>query len=129
MTHEAASMAKAWTTLRGREVVALGRELLGGNGIVADFLVAKAFCDMEAYYTYEGACCRHPIIRWRTYCELPLQHRTCIWCPECTHANHLCPSESALRPCAAASVHRKGRATLLHVDAWAATVVQLVCMR
>ncbi len=48
-------MAKAWTTLRGREVVALGRELLGGNGIVADFLVAKAFCDMEAYYTYEGA--------------------------------------------------------------------------
>ncbi|KAK9820949.1 hypothetical protein WJX81_003664 [Elliptochloris bilobata] len=54
MTHEAASMAKAWTTLRGREVVALGRELLGGNGIVADFLVAKAFCDMEAYYTYEG---------------------------------------------------------------------------
>ena len=56
MTHEAASMAKAWTTLRGREVVALGRELLGGNGIVADFLVAKAFCDMEAYYTYEGAC-------------------------------------------------------------------------
>lgn len=55
MTHEAASMAKAWTTLRGREVVALGRELLGGNGIVADFLVAKAFCDMEAYYTYEGA--------------------------------------------------------------------------
>ncbi len=60
MTHEAASMAKAWTTLRGREVVALGRELLGGNGIVADFLVAKAFCDMEAYYTYEGACSSDP---------------------------------------------------------------------
>ena len=60
MTHEAASMAKAWTTLRGREVVALGRELLGGNGIVADFLVAKAFCDMEADYTYEGACSSDP---------------------------------------------------------------------
>lgn len=38
----------------GREVVALGRELLGGNGVVGDFLVAKTFCDMEAYYTYEG---------------------------------------------------------------------------
>lgn len=38
----------------GREVVALGRELLGGNGVVSDFLVAKTFCDMEAYYTYEG---------------------------------------------------------------------------
>ena len=51
MTHEMASMVKAWTTLRGREVVALGRELLGGNGIVGDFLCAKAFCDLEAYYT------------------------------------------------------------------------------
>lgn len=54
MTHEHASLAKAWTTLRGREVCALGRELLGGNGVVADFLVAKAFADMEAIYTYEG---------------------------------------------------------------------------
>ena len=35
-------------------VRALGRELLGGNGVVADFLVAKAFGDMEAIYTYEG---------------------------------------------------------------------------
>lgn len=25
----------------------MARELLGGNGIVSDFLVAKAFCDME----------------------------------------------------------------------------------
>lgn len=40
--------------IAGREVVALGRELLGGNGIVSDFLCAKTFCDMEAYYTYEG---------------------------------------------------------------------------
>ncbi|BDA45206.1 Glutaryl-CoA dehydrogenase, mitochondrial [Coccomyxa sp. Obi] len=54
MTHELASTTKAWTTLRGREVVSLGRELLGGNGVVADFLVAKAFGDMEAIYTYEG---------------------------------------------------------------------------
>ena len=54
MTHEHASLAKAWNSLRGREVCALGRELLGGNGIVADFLVAKAFGDIEAIYTYEG---------------------------------------------------------------------------
>ena len=39
MTHEQASMTKAWTTSRAREVVALGRELLGGNGIVSNFLV------------------------------------------------------------------------------------------
>jgi acyl-CoA oxidase len=54
MTHEQASLVKAWTSLRGREVVSLGREVLGGNGIVSDFLVAKAFCDCEAYYSYEG---------------------------------------------------------------------------
>ena len=41
MTHELASKTKAWTTLRGRETVALGRELLGGNGIVSDFLVSS----------------------------------------------------------------------------------------
>lgn len=54
MTHEQSSLVKAWTTARGREVVSLGRELLGGNGIVSDFGVAKAFCDAEAYYSYEG---------------------------------------------------------------------------
>ena len=42
---------QAWNTLRGRETVALARELLGGNGVVSDFLVAKAFADMEAIYT------------------------------------------------------------------------------
>ena len=31
--------------------MALARELLGGNGVVSDFLVAKAFSDMEAIYT------------------------------------------------------------------------------
>lgn len=48
------AMTKAWTTLRIREVAALGRELLGGNGIITDNYVMKAFCDMEAVYTYEG---------------------------------------------------------------------------
>ncbi|KAF9596452.1 hypothetical protein IFM89_011281 [Coptis chinensis] len=54
MTAGHASMGKAWITLKARETVSLGRELLGGNGILADFLVAKAFCDLEPIYTYEG---------------------------------------------------------------------------
>eukprot|EP01018_Ginkgo_biloba_P015818 Gb_04916 [translate_table: standard] len=54
MTPGNASLAKAWNTLRARETVSLGRELLGGNGILADFLVAKAFCDLEPIYSYEG---------------------------------------------------------------------------
>ena len=41
MSHEMASTVKAWNTRVGREVVSLGRELLGGNGIVSDFLCAK----------------------------------------------------------------------------------------
>ncbi|KAG8377036.1 hypothetical protein BUALT_Bualt09G0126300 [Buddleja alternifolia] len=54
MTLGHASLAKSWISLRGREAVSLGRELLGGNGILTDFLVAKAFCDMDAIYTIEG---------------------------------------------------------------------------
>ncbi|XP_019178043.1 PREDICTED: acyl-coenzyme A oxidase 4, peroxisomal-like isoform X2 [Ipomoea nil] len=54
MTPGHASMGKSWITLKARETVSLGRELLGGNGILTDFLVAKAFCDLEPIYTYEG---------------------------------------------------------------------------
>lgn len=54
MTPGHASLGKSWITARARETVALGRELLGGNGILSDFLVAKAFCDIEPIYTYEG---------------------------------------------------------------------------
>ncbi|XP_022767761.1 acyl-coenzyme A oxidase 4, peroxisomal isoform X2 [Durio zibethinus] len=54
MTPGQASLGKSWITLKARETVALGRELLGGNGILSDFLVAKAFCDLEPIYTYEG---------------------------------------------------------------------------
>ncbi|KAM2468205.1 hypothetical protein FF1_009903 [Malus domestica] len=54
MTPGHASMGKSGITLRARETVALGRELLGGNGILSDFLVAKAFGDLEPIYTFEG---------------------------------------------------------------------------
>jgi acyl-CoA oxidase len=54
LTGGQSSLAKAHNTLRGREVAALGREILGGNGIVQDYHVARLFCDMESLYTYEG---------------------------------------------------------------------------
>lgn len=53
MTHAMVSLCKAWNSLRGRECVALARELLGGNGIVADYHVAKAFSDMEVRLSCE----------------------------------------------------------------------------
>ncbi|WP_422935338.1 acyl-CoA dehydrogenase family protein [Sinomonas sp. P47F7] len=48
------ALAKAWATARMRETVALGRGILGGNGIVTDYRMAKIFADAEAVYTYEG---------------------------------------------------------------------------
>src|SRR6195256_5298918 len=49
-----AALAKAFVTAKSRETVAWGRELLGGNGIVADYNVARFFADAEALYSYEG---------------------------------------------------------------------------
>jgi alkylation response protein AidB-like acyl-CoA dehydrogenase len=49
-----AALAKAFATAKCRETVAWARELLGGNGIVADYEVARFFADCEALYSYEG---------------------------------------------------------------------------
>ena len=58
MTSGQVSLLKAHNTWRGRECVALARELLGGNGIVDEpeygLGVARCFLDMEAMHTYEG---------------------------------------------------------------------------
>ena len=51
---EHAALAKAYTTARMRETVAWAREVLGGNGIVLDYQVARFFADAEALYSYEG---------------------------------------------------------------------------
>ncbi|UOQ57372.1 acyl-CoA dehydrogenase family protein [Leucobacter allii] len=48
------SLAKVWIADRLRETVALAREVVGGNGLVADHDVARFFTDAEAVYTYEG---------------------------------------------------------------------------
>src|SRR3979490_1804373 len=49
-----AGLARGFGTAKSRETVAWGRELLGGNGIVADYNVARFFADAEALYSYEG---------------------------------------------------------------------------
>src|SRR5713101_2001720 len=49
-----AALAKAFCTAKSRETVSWGREVLGGNGIVADYNVARFFTDAEALYSYEG---------------------------------------------------------------------------
>jgi len=49
-----AALAKAFTTAKCRETVAWARELLGGNGIAAEYNVGRFFADSEALYSYEG---------------------------------------------------------------------------
>ena len=54
LTDAHAALAKAFCTSKCRETVAWAREVLGGNGIVADYKVARFFTDCEALYSYEG---------------------------------------------------------------------------
>lgn len=49
-----AALAKSTVTRLARESAAIGRDAMGGNGIVADYGMAKVMCDIEAIYTYEG---------------------------------------------------------------------------
>ncbi len=49
------ALAKSYLSARMRETVALGRSILGGNGILTDYRMARIFSDAEAIYTYEGS--------------------------------------------------------------------------
>lgn len=50
-----AAMAKSTCTRLARSSVAMGRSLLGGNGISTDYEMGKLFGDAEILYTYEGS--------------------------------------------------------------------------
>ena len=52
--NEQSALAKGFTSKLMRETVALGREILGGNGLISDYRMAKIFNDAEAIYSYEG---------------------------------------------------------------------------
>lgn len=49
-----AALVKAYTSARCLETVAMGRSLLGGNGIVTDFGMARIFADAQPVLTFEG---------------------------------------------------------------------------
>src|SRR5262249_51768370 len=54
LTDAQAALAKAFCTSKARETVSWARELMGGNGILVDYNVARFFADAEAIYSYEG---------------------------------------------------------------------------
>jgi glutaryl-CoA dehydrogenase len=48
------SLAKLHTAHAARRVCAEARDLMGGNGLLLDYQVARHLADIEATYTYEG---------------------------------------------------------------------------
>ncbi|QKJ18932.1 acyl-CoA dehydrogenase family protein [Microbacterium hominis] len=71
LTDEQSAMAKATVSERMRRVVALCREILGGNGIQLDYGVARHFADAEAIYTYEGTHDMNTLIVGRDITGIP----------------------------------------------------------
>lgn len=51
---EHASLAKVFCSLRTRDIVSRAREVMGGNGILLEYNVARFVADAEAIYSYEG---------------------------------------------------------------------------
>jgi glutaryl-CoA dehydrogenase len=49
-----AALAKLHTAAGARRVCAMARDILGGNGILLDHVVARHHADVEAVFTYEG---------------------------------------------------------------------------
>lgn len=54
MTPAMASIAKMSTAKKSKQVCSDARDILGGNGILLDYVVAKHLADAEVVYTYEG---------------------------------------------------------------------------
>jgi glutaryl-CoA dehydrogenase len=54
LSDEHASLAKVFCTLRMRDIVGRAREVMGGNGILLEYDVARFVADAEAIYSYEG---------------------------------------------------------------------------
>ena len=51
---EHASLAKVYCSMRMRDIVSRAREVMGGNGILLEYDVARFVADAEAIYSYEG---------------------------------------------------------------------------
>ena len=54
LSDEHASLAKVYCSMRMRDVVSRAREVMGGNGILLEYDVARFVADAEAIYSYEG---------------------------------------------------------------------------
>jgi glutaryl-CoA dehydrogenase len=49
-----ASLAKMNNARKAKQVCAEARDVMGGNGVLLEYHVARHLADMEIVYTYEG---------------------------------------------------------------------------
>jgi glutaryl-CoA dehydrogenase len=54
MTGPMASLAKMYNARKAKQVCADARDIMGGNGVLLEYHVARHLADMEIVYTYEG---------------------------------------------------------------------------
>ena len=54
LTGPMASLAKMYTAQKARGICMEARDILGGNGLLLDYHVARHMTDMEVVHTYEG---------------------------------------------------------------------------
>jgi len=54
LTGPMASLAKMYTAQKARAICMEARDILGGNGLLLEYHVARHMTDMEVVHTYEG---------------------------------------------------------------------------
>ncbi len=54
MSGPMASLAKMYNAKKAKQVCAAARDVMGGNGVLLEYHVARHLADMEIVYTYEG---------------------------------------------------------------------------
>lgn len=71
LTGPMASLAKMYTAKTARSICAEARDILGGNGLLLDFHVARHMTDMEVVHTYEGTDSIQSLIIGRDITGIP----------------------------------------------------------
>ena len=66
-----ASLAKMYHAQKARQVCLDARDILGGNGLLLEYHVARHLTDMEVVHTYEGTDSIQSLIVGRDITGLP----------------------------------------------------------
>ena len=76
---EHAALAKLYTAEGARRVCSMARDMLGGNGVLLDYHVARHLADVEAVYTFEGTDTVQALIVGRALTGFPSSSSSGLW--------------------------------------------------